>query len=413
MRFGDKLERGGPVMGDSLDRPADGPGIARIELTPVFVPFREIVKEAMRSAGGLGMAIAAEEPWPGGDFVICRLVADDGTSGLGEVMLWLPETGATTGQVISVIRDALAKYVLGESPFDIDRINHRMDINATRNEVAKGLIDMACYDMMGRIQGIPSSEVMGGREVDEVPLAALIPLMDPSSMVWLIRAFHESGIHSFRCKLGRGAGEDVRIIESVRDALGGGIRLRVDYNQAYSVEDAVAAIKAIEPFGIDFAEQPVDANDYVAMARVQSRVATPLMAHEGCFSLNDIRVLAELGAIGVVGINTERPGGVSRALQAIELARERGMGVCLHNQTLGIGSAAQTHIAAARHGSLGHATELFGHVMLSDDLIVDEIDYSNGTITVPEGPGWGVELDEDALREYSSGPTVVIESLNN
>ena len=389
------------------------PRVARIELTPVFVPFREIVIEAMASAGGLGMAIAAEEPWTGGDFVVLKMVADDGTPGLGEVMLWLPETGATTEQVVSIIRDSLSRYVLGESPFDVERINHRMDINATRNEVAKGLLDMACYDMMGRIRGVGASEIMGGRQVDEVSLAALIPLIDPESMAWLARAFSETGTDSFRCKLGRGAVDDARIIESVREAVGDAARLRVDYNQAYSVDDAVAAIKAIEPFGIDFAEQPVDAGDYIAMARVQKRVDTPLMAHEGCFSLNDIRVLAELGAIGVVGINTERPGGVTRALRAIEFAAERGMGACIHNQTLGIASAAQLHIAAARHSSLGHATELFGHVMLSDDLITGEIDYSNGTATVPSGPGWGVELDEDALREYSSGPTVVLERGRN
>ena len=396
-------------MNTGAGRAEHGPVISRIELTHVFVPFRGIVREAMALSGGLGMAIAAEEPWTGGDFVICRLVADDGTQGLGEVMLWLPETGATPGQVISVIRDALAPYVLGESPFDIEHINHRMEINATRNEVAKGLLDMACYDMMGRAEGVSASEVMGGRQVDRVPLAALVPLMEAQSMAWLALAYLEGGVNSLRCKLGRGVEEDVRIIEAVRDAVGGDVRLRVDYNQAYSVDEAVAAITAVEPFGIDFAEQPVDAGDYIAMAQVQKRVETPLMAHEGCFSMNDIRVLAELGAIGVVGINTERPGGVTRALEAIEFAGARGMGACIHNQTLGIASAAQLHIAAARHSSLGHSTELFGHVMLEDDLIIEEIDYSGGSAAVPDGPGWGVELDEEALSGYASGPTAIME----
>jgi len=66
----------------------------------------------------------------------------------------------------------------------------------------------------------------------------------------------------------------------------------------------------------------------------------------------------------------------------------------------------QIHLAAARHYSLGHATELFGHVMLEDDLIIEPIDYDGGKATVPTGPGWGVELDEDALAKYATAKTV-------
>ncbi|MBK5091911.1 MAG: hypothetical protein JJE48_00150 [Actinobacteria bacterium] len=358
--------------------------------------------------GGLGMAIGSEEPWLGGDFVICRLTAEDGTFGLGEAMLWLPETGASPEQIISIIRDCLYRYVIGENPFDIERINRRMDINLTRNEVAKGLLDIACYDLMGRASGRPAYDFMGGRQVKQLQLAALIPLMEADAMVWLIEFFYEDGWRTFRLKLGRGIEEDVTIVKKTRDALGDEVRLRVDYNQAYSPEEAVRAIKAIEPYGIDFAEQPVEATDFVSMAKVQKQVEVPLMAHEGCFSLHDIMTLVELGSIGVVGINSERPGGITKALRAIDFAEERGLGTVLHSQTLGIASAAQLNIVAARHDSFPYETELFGHVMLEDDLITEPIDYSHGTATLPEGPGWGVELDEEALEKYATGPTVVI-----
>jgi len=383
----------------------------RIELTPVFVPFHETVKQAMQSgSGGLGMAIAAEEAWLGGDFVICRLIADDGNIGTGEAFVWLPETGVSPEQIIDAIDHALGRYVLGESPFNVERIRHRMECNVARNEVAKGLLDMACYDLMGRIAGRPASDFMGGRSVDKIPLAALIPLMDVDSMAGFAEYFHGEGVQTLRIKLGNNIQEDEKIIRRIREALGDNVRLRVDYNGAYSATEAVRAIKAIEPFGIDFAEQPVRASEYVGMAYVQKRVDTPLMAHEGCFSLQDIVTLMELGAIGVVGINSERPGGVTSALRAIACAEQRGMGVVIHNQTLGIASATQIHLAAARHHSLGHAAELFGHVMLEDDLIIEPIDYSSGFATVPQGPGWGVSLDEDALKKYAKGHAVEIKS---
>ena len=393
----------------AIDAGENGPRISRIELTPLFVPFREGVRQVMQSSmGGLGMAIPAQEPWTGGDFVICRLVAEDGTEGLGEVFVWLPETGVLPEQIISVIAKALYKYVLGESPFNIEDINRRMDKNVARNEVAKGLLDIACYDLMGRSRGRPVSELIGGRQLDEVPLTALIPLTDIDEMINLAMGFHKSGFRTLRVKLGGGLAEDVQIIEEIRGAAGDDVRLRVDYNQAYEPEEAVRCIKAIERFAIDCAEQPVAADDYPGMAWVQKRVDTPLMAHEGCFSLTDIIALVELGAVRVVGINAERPGGITKALQAIEFARDMGMGVVIHNQTLGIASAAQLHIAAARYSSLGHDIELFGQVMFEEDLIVRPIDYQGGTAIVPDGPGLGVGLDEKALQEYAEGPTVVI-----
>jgi muconate cycloisomerase len=110
----------------------------------------------------------------------------------------------------------------------------------------------------------------------------------------------------------------------------------------------------------------------------------------------------------VIGINSERPGGVTNALDAISYADKLGLGVVIHNQTLGIADAMQIHLAAARHRSLGHDIELFGTVMLEDDLVQSPLDFSGGMARVPEGHGWGVQLDEAALEKYATGSTVKI-----
>ncbi len=387
------------------------PRIARIELTPLHVPFRPEVREAMAgSAGGLGMAIPAEEPWLGGDFVICRLTTDEGHQGLSECFVWLPETGVSPAQVVDTAAVALSPYLLGESPFDVVRIGRRMDDNVARSDVAKGLLDMACYDLMGRITGRPAHDFMGGRCADALPLAALVPLMDPAEMVRMAAAFVAAGSGTVRLKLGAGARADREIVAAVREAVGPDVRLRVDYNQAYTPDQAIRAIGAIDEFAIDCAEQPVRANDTLGMVRVQERVAVPLMAHEGCFTLQEIVNLVEMGAVGIVGVNTERPGGVTAALRAIDYAARRGLGVILHNQPLGIASAVQVHLAAARAPDLGHAIELFGHIMLEDDLVTEPLDYGGGRVRVPEGPGFGVALDEEALARYATAPTRVVEA---
>jgi muconate cycloisomerase len=388
-----------------------GPMIVKIELTPVHVPFREFVRQTMESGtGGLGMAIPTEEPWTGGDFVICKLFAEDGSVGLGEAFVWLAETGISPEQIIDLVRSSLKRYILGESPFNIERIRFRMDSNVIRSDVAKGMLDIACYDLMGKITGRQASDFMGGRIIDEVPLCAMVPLMDMDFMVSFAKAFCDGGNKSLRVKLGNSISEDVKIISLIREAVGPDIRLRVDYNQAYSSAMAVRAIKAIEPFGIDAAEQPTRAVDWVGLAYVQKRVDTPLMCHEGCFSLSDMVTLVEMGAVGVLGINAERPGGVTAALRAIDYAALRGLNAFIHNQSLGIGSAMQLNLAATRHNSLGHDTDLFGHVMMEDDLITEDINYDGGSANLPDGPGWGVELDEDALSKYQTADTVKIEA---
>ncbi len=387
---------------DSQDKT---PRIVSIELTPVVIPFQEIVREAMSKSGGLGMAIPAEEAWTGIDCAICKMVDEAGNVGLGESYVWWPETGTSPNQIIEVIRQALARYVLGESPFNVERICRRMDNNVARSEAAKGLLDIACYDLMGKVRGVPACEIMGGKAAD-IPMAALIPLMDADGMVFLAKMFIDQGHSTLRLKLGHGIAEDAAILRAMRKEFGKQVRIRVDYNQAYSPQEAIKAIQAIEPYDIDVAEQPVAAADFVGMAYVQQRVKTPLMAHEGCFSLNDIVTLAELGGIGVVGINTERPGGITAALKAMDFATQHNMGIIIHNQSAGISSATLIHLAAARHAALGHAIELFGYVMLEDDLITGAIDYSGGIARVPSGAGWGVTLDEAALDKYSTGGTV-------
>ncbi|MFX1361737.1 MAG: mandelate racemase/muconate lactonizing enzyme family protein [Promethearchaeota archaeon] len=381
-----------------------------IELTPIHVPFKDPVKKAMvETEGGLGMAIGAEEPWLGGDFVICKLITKDGTIGLGEVFIWLPETGITPDQIIDSIRNSLSKYILGENPFNIEKINYRMDANLARQEVAKGILDMACYDLMGKIAERPVCDFMGGKTVEEIPLAALIPLGKPILMKGIVRSYYKKGFRTFRLKLGKGIQQDVEIVETIRNTFGDDIRLRVDYNQVYDPQMAVQAINAIESYGIDYAEQPVKSDDYLGMKFVQQNVNVPLMAHEGFFSLKDFITLVELDAVRILGVNSERPGGVTKALKAINYAKTRGLGIVLHNQPLGIASAMLIHLNVAKYHSIDNATELFGQEMLVDDLILKPINYDNGRAKLPEGSGWGVKLDENSLERFATSSTITLE----
>ena len=386
------------------------PKIEKIELTPIFVPFKAyVVKTMEQSEGGLGMSIGSEEKWLGGDFVICKLFSNSGEIGLGEAFVWLPETGISSNQIIDSIENGLAKYILGENPFNIEKINHRMDLNIARSEVAKGLLDMACYGLMGNIAEIPACFLMGGKNSEEIPLAALIPLGDLMLMKGLVRSYFKKGFRTFRLKLGKSPEQDAEIVSSIRKTFAEKIRIRIDFNQAYTPSKAVRSLKLLEPFDIDFAEQPVSADDYLGMAYVQERVSIPLMSHEGFFSLKDLATLTKLNAIRVVGLNSERPGGVTKAKIALNYAKMNGLEVVLHNQPLGIASAMHIHFHSAHYYEIDHPTELFGQEMLQDDLIIEPLNYHDGKVDVPKGVGWGVKLDENALQRFATDETTICE----
>lgn len=385
------------------------PVITRLELFAATVPFSAIARRAMdESTTGLGMAIAAEEPWEAGDFVFARLVDEDGNEGWGEVFLWLPETGVSPTELLSAIPGHLARYVLGATPADIGAIRARLDRNVTRNEVAKGLLDLACHELAARQVGRPVHDLIGGRGADVLPLAALVPLADPEVTVAICAGYVRGGYRTLRIKLGTSAEVDRDVIAAVRDEVGPDVRIRVDYNQAYSPAQAVRALRMIEPFGIDAAEQPLRVGDVLGMVEVQRKTAVPVFLHEGAFSVADVVSLVELGGCGVIGVNAERPGGLTGALRLIDYGAMRGLGTIIHNQPLGIGTAVLAHLATARFDQLGHAVELAGDVMFATTLINEPARPVDGCYEVPTGPGWGVTIDRDALDDHLAATPVTV-----
>jgi muconate cycloisomerase len=384
--------------------PTDRPLVTAIELFAVRVPFSSVARQAMDdSSTGLGMAIPAEEPWLAGDFVLARLTDEAGNAGWGEVFVWLPETGVSPTEILSTISAVLARYVIGAAPADVHRIRARMDRNLTRNEVAKGLLEIACLDLAARQVGRPVHDLIGGRGCELVPLCGLVPSADPDSSAAISAGYVNSGYGTVRIKLGTSPEVDRDVIAAVRDAVGPDVGIRVDYNQAYDVARAVRALRLLEPYGIDAAEQPLRVGDVLGMVEVQKRTDVPLFLHEGAFSVADVVTLVELGGCGVLGINAERPGGIVHALGLIDYASARGMGTIIHNQPLGLGTAILAHLAAARFDALGHAVELAGDVMFPTSLVHDRPPVRDGHLVMPDRPGWGVEVDPDDLARHTVG----------
>ena len=383
--------------------------VTTIELFEVEVPLSEIARSAMaESDTGLGMAIAAEDPWLSADFLYVRLVDEDGIAGWGECYVWVPESAVSQRGAAMVIREHIGRFVLGAKAADIQAIGARMDRNIPRNEMAKGVLDVALHDLAARQVGRPVHDLIGGAAVDRIPLCGLVPLASPDFMAEICAGYVAAGYRSLRIKLGTGPRDDLAIMTAIRDRVGWDVRIRCDYNQAYDAPTAVRSLRLLEPFDLDAAEQPLPIGDLLGMRWVQERTSVPMFLHEGFFSLSDVVSLTEAGGMGVLGINAERPGGITAALRAIDYVSARGMGTIIHNQPLGIGTAAHAHIAAARWDRLGHAPELAGDVMFSEHLVDRRYEVVDGEMLLPGGAGWGIEVDRGALdRHLVAEPTVM------
>jgi L-alanine-DL-glutamate epimerase-like enolase superfamily enzyme len=214
----------------------------------------------------------------------------------------------------------------------------------------------------------------------------------------------EDGYRCLRLKIG--PKRDVENVRALKEALGDDVTIRVDCNQCYSTHEAIRVIKAMEQYDIELVEQPTVWWDFKALADVARAVDTPIMPHESCFQISDVKALIDLGAMGVLGLKTYRPGGgLTNARRLLDVAKIMGIPCLFHDDVeLGVSLAAATHIVAARGRDIKYRCELSGFPeWISDDVVTPPIKIQGGYAEVPDGNGLGVELDEEKIKKYSAG----------
>jgi muconate cycloisomerase len=195
--------------------------IVEIALTPVFVPFKAHIREMLQGGQGkVAMALDVEDPWLGGDFLMCRITTESGVSGWGEVFVWMVETGVSPPMMADLIEQQMARFVLRRDAFSISAVRQKLDSNIARNEVTKGLIDVALHDLAARKAGISVAALLGGAQLTQIPLAVVLPLAPVPVVTSLVRQAMGKGINTYRLKLGAGIGNDVALVSAVRDLIG-------------------------------------------------------------------------------------------------------------------------------------------------------------------------------------------------
>lgn len=355
-----------------------------------------IVRPPIRHPGKLGVgALDAVEN------VIVRITTDEGIEGFGEASPW-PVFIENAAAVKVTIDRHLAPAVIGASPFDIEALVQTMESAQHGMSCAKTGLEVAAWDAAGKALGRPVYELLGGLVRDRMDLSYSVANQvieaDLEEISWLV----EQGFDVLKIKTGvLDEAEELTRFAAIRESVGDGFDLRIDFNQGGRAERAIALCRRLEQFSPTFIEQPVKGWDIEGLARVADALDTPVMADESVMGLEQGFTVLARHAADMVSIKLAKLGGILRSKKLAAICQSAAI-PCYAGAMWesGVGIAASLHFAcsspAVQYGSDFYTAS---HLM-TDDLIEDPLVVEKGDMLVPHGAGLGVTIDLDALERY-------------
>lgn len=363
-------------------------------------------------------------PW-----VLVRVYTDEGHVGLGEAY-W----GAGVEELVHRARPA----VIGHDPRNIGRIYETLvrvlsgegSIAGTTVTAISG-IEIALWDLVGRIHNVPISTFFGGRFRDRIRIYADChggDSPDPASYARRARDVVNAGFSAIKFDLDNdnphtrdvsdhpdfrrqwvepfnrtiGTAERrwmVDVVRAVRDEIGPDIMLAMDCHWKYAVPDVIQLAKALEPFGLMWLEDPVPPENIDAQLRVSRSTSIPICTGENLYRKHGYRELIEKQAVSIVSPDIPKMGGLLEARKVADLADMYYMPIAPHNVASPVGTVAAAHVCASMSNFL--VMEFHAHdVPWWSDLVIGEPVIANGYIELNDRPGHGLELNDDIARQH-------------
>ena len=378
--------------------------IVGVEIIPLTFEWKRVIEESFGTVG------KREHD------VVVKIVTDGGVSGLGEAMTLGPfYSGESQGTVTAIIAEEFApKILLGENPFNIDKIHFLMDKFCSGHSIAKTAVDEALYDIMGKVLGVPVYQLLGGKYTEKIPLRWAIGIGKPEEMAQETLMGIKVGYKAIKIKGGLSQKDDVASVKAIRKAVGDEIAITMDINQSYDVKTAIRVIRAMEEHGIQLVEQPVHRKDLYGMAMVRKAVTTPIGACENALTIHELMDVIRMEAADFLNFKVSRSGGFYIGKQMVHAAEAAG--ICVVGSTqlgMGIELAVNSHFHTSTmhlgqppyqyNGYGSGILKLFNAVDskgITKDIVTGAPVIADGFLSVPERPGLGVELNEENVNSY-------------
>lgn len=371
-------------------RSADRPVVTAVETVIVDLPTIRPHKLSVATMNGQVL-------------MLVRVRCSDGVTGIGEgtTIGGLAYGGESPESMKVNIDTWFAPVMTGQDATQVQALMARLGRMVKDNRFAKSAVECALLDAQGKRLGLPVSELLGGRRRDRLPVAWTLASGDTDRDIAEAERMLDLRRHNiFKLKIGaRPLREDIAHVARIKAALGDRAAVRVDVNMAWSEGDASYGMAALADAGCELVEQPVASS--AAMTRLVRRFPVALMADESLTGPESAFELARVQGADVFAVKLEQSGGAFNALRVAAIADAAGIG--LYGGTMlegAVGTVISAH-AFATFANLQWGTELFGPLLLTEEILTEPLDYSDFELTVPAGPGLGVTLDEDRVAFFA------------
>lgn len=330
------------------------------------------------------------------DFITVQIVTDDGIEGIG--------IAGFTGKLVRTVKTAVEEFgalIVGDDPLRTELVTSKLRAASAPcgpggvATLALSAIDIALWDIRGKAAGVSVSHLLGGRR-DSVPAYASGALMRTTPIEEIERAagaLVEKGYTQVKSQMavdGLSPAQEVERIRRLRKAVGPDIKVMVDINQRWSVQEAISIGQRVEEYGLGWLEDPTNPNDYQGLAKIANALSAPVCAGEYLWGIEPFRQLLAHHSVDIVMIDLMRAGGVTQWMKIAGMAEAFNMPVVTH-----LLPEFHVHLLAAIPNALA-----LEYMPWTWRLFADPPKPLNGEMKVPAGPGYGLTLAADLFEKY-------------